>query len=382
VGICTYDDTVHPKPVTAAAAASWKVLDKSFSAISIGIAFHDANTGYTTFTDGASAPAIVKTVNGGLNWTNVNSSSTLALPMGFAASHGADGTFVGTSGLLANTYSTDGDNFKSSFGGPLVSQSIKYEAGRFVVAGTDGACHSTEGALFLCTKKAPLKYKGTGRYISSPSKDVIYLTAGRWPSSDKTASEPTAVRELSRNLRVHSGKSGATRFGTVGGVAVPKDDVSGYTAELWKSIDGGETWTSMISDEGNFYFNDIHCVDETTCVAVGEGFAQDGSASPGARVYVTTDGETFALKYQGEDGSSLMAAKMISKTEHWAGGSAKAGGLTAPLLALHSTDSGETWANEHAGVIGQMITAFDFVDGVGYATTVNALQISSLLKYA
>jgi hypothetical protein len=28
-----------------------------------------------------------------------------------------------------------------------------------------------------------------------------------------------------------------------------------------------------------------------------------------------------------------------------------------------------------------MITSFDFVGAVGYATTVNALQISSLLKY-
>ena len=45
--------------------------------------------------------------------------------------------------------------------------------------------------------------------------------------------------------------------------------------------------------------------------------------SQGARVYVTTDGKTFSLKHQGEDGSSLMAAKMLSATEHWAGGSSK-----------------------------------------------------------
>jgi photosystem II stability/assembly factor-like uncharacterized protein len=130
--------------------------------------------------------------------------------------------------------------------------------------------------------------------------------------------------------------------------------------------------------------DDIHCYDEVTCVAVGEGFSHDGSTSPGARVYVTTDGTTFTLKHQEADGSSLMAAKMLSKTEHWAGGSSKAGGLTAPVLALHSTDGGESWANDPSAthVPGQMITAFDFVDGVGYATTVNALQVSSILKYA
>merc|ERR1712039_178862 len=81
-------------------------------------------------------------------------------------------------------------------------------------------------------------------------------------------------------------------------------------------------------------------------------------------------------------GESLMAAKMLSSTEHWAGGTTKAGGLTAPLLALHSTDGGNTYTNEHGMVVGQMITAMDFISNQhGYATTVNALQISSLLQY-
>ena len=154
---------------------------------------------------------------------------------------------------------------------------------------------------------------------------------------------------------------------------------------------------------------------QVSCVAVGEGFGNDVSTSPGARIYVTTDGETFTLAYQapgaapsadpavpsllaaqmllqrrdacttawalqGEDGSSLMAAKMLSKTEHWAGGMSKQS-FAAPLLALHSTDGGGSYTNEHGGVVGQCITAMDFVAGVGYATTVNALQVSSLLKY-
>ena len=77
-----------------------------------------------------------------------------------------------------------------------------------------------------------------------------------------------------------------------------------------------------------------------------------------------------------------MAAKMLSATEHWAGGTAKAGGFTAPLLALHSKDAGQTYTNEHGGVVGQMITSMDFLSSQhGYATTVNALQVSSLLQY-
>jgi len=118
-------------------------------------------------------------------------------------------------------------------------------------------------------------------------------------------------------------------------------------------------------------------------VAVGEGFSNDGSTSPGARVYLTSDGETFSeVHRESTDGASLMSAKMLSATEHWAGGTTKAGGFTAPLLALHSKDAGKTYTNEHGGVIGQMITSMDFLSNQhGYATTVNALQVSSLLQY-
>jgi photosystem II stability/assembly factor-like uncharacterized protein len=162
-----------------------------------------------------------------------------------------------------------------------------------------------------------------------------------------------------------------------------KDNTTTYTAELWKSSDGGKTWKNLIADKGNYYFNDIHCIDETNCIAVGEGFGRDGSQQPGARVFLTTDGESFKeVHRETADGSSLMAAKMLSTTEHWAGGATKAGGLVAPVLALHSKDAGKTYTNEHSTVLGQMITAMDFLSNQhGYATTVNALQVSSLLQY-
>jgi photosystem II stability/assembly factor-like uncharacterized protein len=372
-------------PPEAAPAGTWKVLDKAFSAISIGIAFTDASTGYTSHTDGASAPKIVKTTNGGLNWTAVETTKNVVLPMGFATSHSGAVKHVGTVGLLADTYSTDGTTFKSSVSPVLTSQSIKYEGGRFSAAGPNGACHSLDGALFTCASKAPLKVKGTGRYVSSPTKDVIYLTAGRWPSAPPPPSAPASGSdlELSRHVRVRHAAGGlSARFAPRAADELAANN--SYSAEIVKSEDGGKTWSSLLFDEGAFYFNDIDCFNATLCVAVGEGFAQDGSTSPGARVYVTTDGKNFTLAHQGEDGSSLMAVKALSATEHWAGGASKSGALAAPVLALHSTDGGKTWANDPScdKVRGQMITAMDFVGGVGYATTVNALQVSSLLKYA
>merc|ERR1712188_173336 len=157
---------------------------------------------------------------------------------------------------------------------------------------------------------------------------------------------------------------------------ISRNDDDSYVGELWKSADGGATWKSLLSNSGDYYFNDIHCADEKTCVAVAEGFAQDGLGAPGARVYLTTDGSTFNLVHQETQGTeSLMTARMISSTEYWAGGSVSPGGFFAPALILHSQDAGQTHSDESNGIKGQMITSWDFVSGDhAYATSITALQ--------
>ena len=72
-------------------AAAWAVIQKQFSAVTIGLAFTDDKTGYTSFTDGASAPVITKTVDGGATWskTAVNTTGAMLMPMGFASGTGA-----------------------------------------------------------------------------------------------------------------------------------------------------------------------------------------------------------------------------------------------------------------------------------------------------
>jgi hypothetical protein len=308
------------------------------------------------------------------------------MPLSVAAKKGSGATgIVGVTGLGTTEYSLDGDHFNRSLAVILVSQDIKYQNGRMTLTNAAGPCVSTtNGVLYTC-HKVPYKYGQTGRYSSSPSENVIYHTAGTWPSKSQARDSLFEITEITRNLRIVR-KSGEVKYemGPRMQAEEPHDDNTTYTAELWKSSDGGKTWKNLMADKGSFYFNDIHCIDDTHCVAVGEGFAQDGSENPGARVYVTTDGETFkeAHRESTTGGESLMAAKMLTTTEHWAGGTTKTGGLTAPLLALHSKDGGNTYTNEHGNVIGQMITAMDFITSQhGYATTVNALQISSLLQY-
>merc|ERR1711939_1229459 len=178
-------------------------------------------------------------------------------------------------------------------------------------------------------------------------------------------------------------ETGAMRYEITTDFSANDDDES-YVAELWKSTDNGATWKSLLSNTGDFYFNDVHCIDETHCVAVAEGFAQDGSSAPGARVYLTQDGETFnEVHRENTTGmESLMTARMISTTEHWAGGTTKSGALLAPALALHSTDGGKTHTNEGSSITGNMFTAMDFVSAEhGYATALTGAQICNLLEF-
>uniref|UniRef100_A0A7S4LNI6 Uncharacterized protein n=1 Tax=Oxyrrhis marina TaxID=2969 RepID=A0A7S4LNI6_OXYMA len=365
----------------AAAAPEWQVLQKLFSSISIGISFKNDKEGWTSQTDGSSPIQIVKTEDGGNTWNQVkNNTGNHVITLGVAARKGAGITNVATTGALESSeWSVDGETFKGSAGAPVVSQDLKHENGRMVMGMPKGICtSSTGGALYTC-HSVPFKYPGTGRYASSPSKDVMYVTAGQWPSNTGRVEEGAETTiHLSKNLRIVHGETRRLEAGLL------TDPVNGtYTAELWKSVDGGKTWKNLITDEGNFYFNDVHCFDETNCVAVGEGFAED-SKSPGARVYLTTDGETFKVVHteNAKGTESLMTARMLSKTEHWAGGTSAAGGLTAPALLLHSVDAGSTYKNENNGIVGQMITSVDFVSPThAYATTVNALQQSSLLEY-
>jgi photosystem II stability/assembly factor-like uncharacterized protein len=374
--------------LAGASAEEWKVIQKGFSAVTIGIGFQNDRIGWTTFTDGASLPSVVKTEDGGITWNKVqNQTGVHFLTTGLAASKSyiTDVAVVGA--LESDMWSLDGERFVQSIGAPLASQDAKFQGGKLWIGGPKGPCHSKSGATYKCTK-VPLKYEQTGRYVSAPSEDVIYFTAGSWPSDNTeriVQQGSKKIHRMAQHLRlVHDEDTDEQKFEMGAEERSSNDDPAGYVAELWKSTDGGDTWTNLITDEGNYYFNDVHCIDETHCIAVGEGFAQDGSADPGARIFLTTDGETFnEVHRENTTGAeSLMSARMLSQTEYWAGGTTKSGGFANPALALHSTDGGSTHTNEGTNIKGQMITSMDFLSPEhAYATAITSLQVCNLLEF-
>merc|ERR1712160_83930 len=293
---------------------------------------------------------------GGATWNQVqNVTGVSAMPLSVAA-HKTGSTNVGVTGPLESSlWSLDGERFVESIGAPFASQDIKNEGGHFMIAGGNGPCIGPNGG------------------------DVIYFAAGQWPS-DSTERVVKVGEEqhvkISRNIRIVDGKKMIHVEDT------NDDPVNDYTAELWKSTDAGETWTNLMSDEGNFYFNDIHCADETHCVAVAEGFGESGGET-GAHIYMTSDGETFnRVHTQNETGKeSLMTARMISQTEYLAGGSTQQGGMFAPALILRSKDAGATHVNEGASGMGNSLTSMDCLSADHcYATALSALQICNILE--
>ncbi|KOO21618.1 hypothetical protein Ctob_005986 [Chrysochromulina tobinii] len=341
------------------AGADWAIKTMDFSAVTIGIAMKDEKTGWTATTNGATAVHIVKTEDGGNTWNRVaNQNETLGLVMGIDQ---ADTPFgVVTTGLDGSAYSTDGDSFFRSnvFPPDLASQSIKSynhlgaKGGRSIMASPGGVCLSNDmGETYKCKDHVPFKYGKAGRYVAWPSPEVIYITAGSWP----TESPSENVHYLSSRLRMvkRDAVKGVASVALEVGPFNKTGPVNGmYTAELWKSSDGGDTWENLISDTGNYYFNDIDCFDDKHCF--------------------------YMVHTEPTDGSSLMAVKMLSEDEFHVGGRL----ISPSALGLHSTDGGASFIKLGAGIRGEMITSMSFpTTNHGFATSISELQVCSLLEY-
>lgn len=243
------------------------------------------------------------------------------------------------------------------------------------IGSDNGVIMSVDHGKDWVTKKWPasLTNKTAARYGAFPSPQVLYVSGGQWPSSKSNATLDTDCLRISKKLCIPSNNKAA-----IAATNKRLQQTDGYYAMMTKSTDGGNTWVSQFEKAGEFYFNDVHCADVDTCIAVGEGFT-DGPA-PGGYIYGTTDGgkNWNLLKKITNQGASLMRVHMISKTEAWVAGGDSGGGTF-----YHTTDGGKTFAldGKEAPFVGT-VAGMHFVDNtLGFAVGITSLQIATMVKY-
>ena len=353
----------------------------------IGIAFPTATTGYTAGDANGEGPAILKSTDGGHNWSVCN--ATFGPDLLLLAATAAEDAIVVTS-IFGELYSDDdGNTFHLAVGGGM-SQSARYvgvngDGGkRFAVTGSyggkNGVAISNDGGKLYKAYTSDVFFT-YARYGAFPTDDIWYVAAGEFPNTNSSQ----AVRpDLAPRYRRSEFMGADGRFpAKYDHTADP--NVSGYKAQLVKTTDGGNTWTTLFAQNDTFYFNGIDCnpSNPNHCCAVGE--SADGPAA-GAYIYCTFDGHnfnrTFAAPYTSSKGFSLLDVRFANETFAWAvGGTLNA--IAPSAWFVVSEDGGRTWDAEKHTIPGYYALGLDVVsDKIAYAAVDNLItQTSGVAKY-
>jgi len=254
------------------------------------------------------------------------------------------------------------------------------------------------------------------RYGAFPSVNVWYVTAGHWPNDNSPPTPESILEEYPLSSAITYKKNAKSKgkvgmypsltrpwtspalevdgdntlgtesqqqqqqHGRVDGVIPPP----GWNAQIVKTTDGGQTWTSQYYNSSYFYFNQITCATETLCVAVGESQTKPGKGKPkvpGIHIFQTTDGEHWnEVFFQQADWLSIFGVTFVSPTEVWACGSDLG---SNPLLGFFwkSVDAGKTWKHV-TNVKNVYPVQMSFLDPLhAWAVGPNEIEQSALLRY-
>lgn len=398
-GVCTYDDGPAPPPAPAPSpkppapspspsacptCTFTKLTIDPPPAVMIGVGTSSADSAYAAAGYSSGGSTILKTNDAGSTFSKIKTSNGTLLLLG-TASLSKDKAFA--AGLFSGEYTIDGGSDGSMKSSLLLGGGQSVEAfgdkSYGVVGGEQVATSDDSGIAFKEHKFAGIDTKTyPGRYGAYPSATTWYVSAGTFPSNSVTSGEgwETVFRRTERHEIRRNTTSGALfhHWHSMEDLKGFKDGQ--YAGAIYKTTDGGSTWTMLFSDVGNFYFNDIHCTDETHCIATAEAHA---TASPGAHVFTTVDGKTFFQSHFEAGEFSLSGARFVSSTEALVTGS-DLGKAVHHGVVLQSLNGGFDWAHHdtEASMTGQDILdlACSAADSC-YAASVTQLQSSELLVY-
>lgn len=394
----------------AAAAApvvaqnAWSLVAQNVATEATGIAVNpDGKTAFMAAGSNGSGSNVLKSTDGGATWGPSTDPTELLL---------LDVTSFGTNVLAAATFSElfsndTGSTFYNSAGqvastaqcvrnlmsnGQPIGFGIVGDFGLFNP--TEGVAISTDGgATFTSSNAAPLMTEA--RYGAFVSPTTWYVSAGQWPESNNdqpsdqppttgtgtgtgTGSAPAAVavqsKAITSRMSVHYNSQektfsremkkpvlgGARPLNAVGGRALQAPSNTSYAAQLVKTTDGGNTWTSQYyAVNGIGYFNGIDCLDEDSCCVAAECDGPPCNTAIAASILCTTNGgSTWNMNYATNvTGASLLDLRVAGPSSYWAVGGVE-GETGSAAVFLYSGDSGATWSVDSV------------LDGV-YATSVD-----------
>jgi hypothetical protein len=206
-------------------------------------------------------------------------------------------------------------------------------------------------------------------YGAFPSTSTWYVAAGQWPGegNDNTGSTTTGgsttsgvVKRVSARADiVHTAEGYRYAFNqptqSLGARGLQGNTSNDYIAQIVKTTDGGNTWTSVFTQYNYAYLNGIDCLDENRCCVAAENDDTNGFAS----ILCTFDGganwnQTY---YNNATGASLLDLRVVGTDGYWAvGGEESEVGSAAGFL--YSADAGMTWTLDTV-ISGQYATSVD-----------------------
>lgn len=397
--LCTYDDGAPippapaptPKPPSPAPGPSGcpsctfkKLTIDPPPAVMIGVGTSSAKSAYAAAGYGSGGSSILKTTDGGSTFSKIKTSNGTLILLG-TASLSEEKAFA--AGLFSGEYTLDGGSdgqMKSSLllGG---GQSVEaFGTKNYAVVGqTTVAVSGDSGVAFQEHKLAGVDTTTfPGRYGAYPSATTWYVSAGTFPSNNVQSGEDWELvhRRTERHEIRRNTTSGALYHHWYTREDLQNFKDGQYAGAIFKTTDGGSTWKQLYSDVGQFYFNDIHCFDETHCVAAAEAH---NTASPGAHIFTTADGETFFQSHFEAGEFSFSGARFVSANEAFITGS-DLGKAVHHGVVLQSLNGGFDWAHHdtEASMTGQDLMDLDCSAANScYAASVTQLQTSELLYY-
>lgn len=195
------------------------------------------------------------------------------------------------------------------------------------------------------------------RYGAFPTATTWYITSGSFPAYSGKWDDQ--YLRLSQRIRILQPQIGIESKPDIKFFSANLQQ-PGFVGAISKTVDGGQTWTKVFDSQGLYYFNQISCVDDRNCFAVGE------NARMAVVLKTSNGGESWAPVLTLRGPYSLNAVNMISNSEIFVSGGTVSTGPNKELVGLYyrSTDGGATWTKNSFNGYGWDM---DFKDGYGYA---------------